>query len=186
MTRVNLLPWRETAIKQRARHWIIRYSTLLIVLTLLCAGGRIMLHNRVQQMLLLNEQQQQDHLRINRLITGQQQLSLRLEGLRQKREARRLQQEQLIQWRRFWADLPELMPASVWLFSVSRHEGVLIFRGQSDSVSQLLRFNRQLKGHPFLYSSAVQELVTVAEGGYRFTLTARLTPELHETGGENA
>lgn len=84
MTRVNLLPWRETAIKQRARHWIIRYSTLLIVLTLLCAGGRIMLHNQVQQMLLLDEQQQQDHLRINRLITGQQQLSLRLEGLRQK------------------------------------------------------------------------------------------------------
>lgn len=186
MTRVNLLPWRETAIKQRARHWIIRYSTLLMVLSLLCGGGRLILRSRVQELHFLDEQQQQNSLRINQLIAEQQQLSLRLDSLRKIKEARRLQQEQLMQWGRFWADLPELMPASVWLFSVSHHEGVLIFRGQSDSVSQLIRFNRQLKGHPFVYSSAVQELVTVAEGGYRFTLRARLTQEQRDKGDGNA
>ena len=186
MTGVNLLPWRETAIKQRARHWVIRYSVLLMVITLLCTVGYVILRDRLQKMLLLDEQQQQQQLRINQLITEQQQLSLRLDDLRKNREARQVQQEQQLQWRRFWADLPGLMPASVWLSSVSRQKGVLIVRGQTDSVSQLIRFNRHLAGHPFLSSPAIQELVTVAEGGYRFTLTARLLPGLHGKEDGNA
>ena len=176
MSRVNLLPWREAVIKQRARHWVIRYSTLLMLLSILCLAARVMLKLRAEVLLLVGQQQQQTSIRINQLITEQQQISLRLDGLRKTKEARRLQQAHLMQWRRFWADLPGLMPAAVWLFSVSRHEEVLTFRGQSDSVSQLIRFSRQLAEHPFLSSSAVQELVKDAEGGYRFTLKTRLTP----------
>jgi pilus assembly protein HofN len=174
MLTVNLLPWRlQRWQRQRQQHLMLLVSCAgLCSLILLLCGWRGYLVDQQQQ-----AEQRQLTQRIGELdqqLIEQQRLLLQRDALVQTQRRQQMRQLQHLAWQQFWQQLPELMPAGLWLNRVERRQGQLVLEGLASGMAEISDFRRLLAKHslfPVIRQGNVQRQ---PEGHYSFTLRAQV------------
>ncbi|MCE0492174.1 PilN domain-containing protein [Pantoea sp. Mb-10] len=174
MLAVNLLPWR-------ARHWQRRrQQSLMWLCAILMLGACVVIT------LWLRGHQQLQLLRQRvlaadaALVTLQQQRAQQQALLQQRaqllqiqhaREQRRLAYQR---WHYFWQQLPDVMPASLWLSRIARREQLMTLEGTAQDMAAVRDFRQRLAAHSLLRAVKPATVQRQSDGHYRFALQARL------------
>lgn len=184
MNRANLLPWREEQLRQQGYHWLLRLSGGLLALFLAVAISRQQLVVSSQRLNLHQMQQQQEIDVVEQRLQQLQQLNSLAATATTQRQTREQATFRSKQWVSFWENLPQWLPPSVWLTSVTRQGKALLFMGESDSLRPLIDVVDTLHRQLFFTTAVISELTRSRAGGYRFTLTTQLGPVLSSQWGE--
>ena len=190
MNQANLLPWRERLLRRRGYHWLLRLGGILLTVLLTMVIARRLITVSGQQLTLHVAQQQQGIAAVEQLLQQHQQLSSQLAANATRQQVREQARVEAKQWIIFWESLPQWLPPSVWLTSVTRQGNTLIFTGESESVRPLQTIVSTLRQQVFFTRAVINELTRSNTGAYRFTLTTQLgrllSPERPGKEGEDA
>ncbi|MBN3175307.1 PilN domain-containing protein [Pectobacterium brasiliense] len=163
MLLINLLPWRNTRIRQRARRWLALLWLQTGLMLCLIAATYLLWQNR--------QQRAQDEL--NAVLVQQQQLTVQYQQTHQAREALRryLEQERgetIVQHdnRRnlhLLDQLAGMVPARLWLTEIADRGSHLLLSGVSENYHDIITLQHELSRHVSV--ERVQLLHTSRERG---------------------
>ncbi|MFJ5454622.1 PilN domain-containing protein [Pectobacterium jejuense] len=180
MLLINLLPWRKTQIRQRARRWLGLLWLQTGLMLCLIATSYLLWHNR--------QQRAEDEL--NAVLAQQQQLTTRYQQTHQAREALRryLEQERvqaviLHDNRRnlhLFDQLAGMMPARLWLTEIADRGSYLLLSGVSENYHDIITLQHALSRHVSV--ERVQLLHTSRERGVNTPLRFSFQANWRDTG----
>lgn len=173
MVWVNLLPWRQAALRQRGRLWGLLALGAVLMLVGLLLGG-------VAQR-RLNEQQTQGlatgRTALNlatqlkaRSVAAQQQLAL----LQSQQAERQQRQQRLASWQQFASSLGAAFPADLWLQQMVKGEHSLEINGFASRIESLHQLRLQLENMPMFRQVTLGPIQRSRDSALEFTLQAQL------------
>ena len=170
MTRINLLPWRETLRrKQQKIFWGgLAASSLMALLILILIDNQLaqLTQNRQNQQLVLQNEivlLDQNVEEIKQLEQKKTQLLNKIQ-LIQNLQASRSEQLHL------FAEIAQLIPDGVYLTKLSQIADKLIFEGKAESNASVSAFMQAIESSRCLSSPALN----VIKGQGDFSMTAKL------------
>ncbi|MEQ6969933.1 PilN domain-containing protein [Pectobacterium polaris] len=180
MLLINLLPWRKTQMRQRARRWLgLLWLQMGLMLCLIAASYLFWQHR---------QQRAQDE--INAVLAQQQQLTARYQQTHQAREVLRryLEQERaeaIVQHdnRRnlhLLDQLAGMMPTRLWLTEIADRSSHLLLSGVSENYHDIITLQHALSRHVSV--ERVQLLHTSRERGVNTRLRFSFQANWRDTG----
>ncbi|MDQ2070209.1 PilN domain-containing protein [Natronospira bacteriovora] len=187
MPRINLLPWREEARKQRQKEFGVQMAGAAIL------GGLMLFYAHTTVSGWIDHQQQRNN-RLQAEIRQLEEKIAEIEDLQDTKErllARMRIIEELQKSRpngvRLFDDLVQTLPSGVYLREVTQSGANLTIRGVAESQARVAAYMRAIDGAAWLGDPDLQGIESRAERGGQarireFTIRARqVTP-----GGESS
>ncbi|MCL6330741.1 fimbrial protein [Pectobacterium carotovorum subsp. carotovorum] len=180
MLLINLLPWRNTRMRQRARRWLGLLWLQTGLMLCLIAASYLLWQNR--------QQRAQDEL--NAVLAQQQQLTVQYQQTHQAREALRRYLEQERSEARVRHDnrrnlhlldqLAGMVPAHLWLTEIADRGSHLLLSGVSENYHEIITLHHALSRHVSV--ERVQLLHTSRERGVNTLLRFSFQANWRDTG----
>jgi len=170
MVWVNLLPWRQAALRQRKRLWGLLALGAVLMLVGLLLGGVAQRRLNQQQMEGLAIWRTGLNLATQlkaRSVAAQQQLALL-----QSRQAER--QQRLARWQQFANALGAAFPADLWLQQMVKGEHSLEINGFGRRIESLHQLRQQLENMPIFRQVTLGQIKRSRDRALEFTLQAQL------------
>lgn len=170
MVWVNLLPWRQAALRQRKRLWGLLALGAMLMLVGLLLGGVAQRRLNQQQMEALAIWRTGLNLATQlkaRSVAAQQQLALL-----QSRQAER--QQRLARWQQFANALGAAFPADLWLQQMVKGEHSLEINGFGRRIESLHQLRQQLENMPIFRQVTLGQIKRSRDRALEFTLQAQL------------
>lgn len=170
MVWVNLLPWRQAALRQRKRLWGLLALGAMLMLVGLLLGGVAQRRLNQQQMEGLAIWRTGLNLATQlkaRSVAAQQQLALL-----QSRQAER--QQRLARWQQFANALGAAFPADLWLQQMVKGEHSLEINGFGRRIESLHQLRQQLENMPIFRQVTLGQIQRSRDRALEFTLQAQL------------
>lgn len=170
MVWVNLLPWRQAALRQRKRLWGLLALGAMLMLVGLLLGGVAQRRLNQQQMEGLAIWRTGLNLATQlkaRSVAAQQQLALL-----QSRQAER--QQRLARWQQFANALGAAFPADLWLQQMVKGEHSLEINGFGRRIESLHQLRQQLENMPIFRLVTLGQIKRSRDRALEFTLQAQL------------
>ncbi|CAH0275831.1 hypothetical protein SRABI13_03628 [Erwinia aphidicola] len=170
MVWVNLLPWRQAALRQRKRLWGLLALGAMLMLVGLLLGGVAQRRLNQQQMEGLAIWRTGLNLATQlkaRSVAAQQQLALL-----QSRQAER--QQRLARWQQFANALGAAFPADLWLQQMVKGEHSLEINGFGRRIESLHQLRQQLENMPIFRQVTLGQIKRSRDRALEFTLQAQL------------
>lgn len=173
MVWVNLLPWRQAALRQRKRLWGLLALGAVLMLVGLLLGGVAQRRLNQQQMEGLAIWRTGLNLATQlkaRSVAAQQQLALL-----QSRQAERQQRlQRLARWQQFANALGAAFPADLWLQQMVKGEHSLEINGFGCRIESLHQLRQQLENMPIFRQVTLGQIQRSRDRALEFTLQAQL------------
>lgn len=173
MVWVNLLPWRQAALRQRKRLWGLLALGAVLMLVALLLGGVAQRRLNQQQMEGLATGRTWLNLATQlkaRSVAAQQQLNL----LQSQQVERQQRLQRLARWRQFANALGAAFPTDLWLQQMVKGEHSLEINGFGSRVESLHQLRQQLENMPIFRQVTLGQIQRSRDRALEFTLQAQL------------
>ncbi len=183
MSRINLLPWRETLRKERRQRFftimgVVAFSTVLVVAAIhLYINGLIEAQNRRNNFLKSEIAQVEKKIEaIRELEKEKQKLLARMEIIQQLQT----QRPEIVH---IFDELPRRLPKGIYLTGVEQQDRHLLISGVAQSNARISAFMRRLDASPWFASPHLEVIESVDDHGVR---TSHFKLSVLKAGGRGA
>lgn len=171
MVWVNLLPWRQAALRKRWRVWRLAIALLLLVLLTLSLNGHWQRRLNAQQIITLE--------RGSMALNAARELSAQLHAAQQQLEKLQRQQERMQQrqqqmgvWHAFARTLGARFPPDVWLNVLHKTRQSLVLRGVATDIQSLHQLRDRLREVTLFGQVTLGSVQRVRRGEMTFDIQA--------------
>lgn len=175
MVWVNLLPWRQAGQRRRWRFWRLLSVLVCLALCTVVLSGQWQRQLNQQQAAALAQWAgaQRAAAALNDRWLA---MKMQSEQRQQQWEHQQQRQRQVMQWVAFSHRLGAILPADVWLTSLTKTPQSLTIRGVGRHIQPLFQLRERLADIPSLDPVALGPLQRTRTGEMTFDMQAELTP----------
>ena len=172
MVWVNLLPWRQATLRQRARLWgLLTLGGILLLTGLLLIGQAQRSLNQQQAGMLAGWRADSDRAMQLKARTAAAQLEL--EGLRENWNLQQQRRRHLLRWQRFAQTLGEQMPSDLWLRQLVKSDRSLEIGGFAKSIDGVHQLREQLGTMPLFHLVTLGTIQRNRDQALQFAMQAQ-------------
>lgn len=176
MVWVNLLPWREAQRKRQRRRWawVLSLLATFFMATGLPTFCKQALNQQYESLVRLRKAA---HQRLEDQLAQMSALLQEKEALQRQLVDRQQRQYRLERWHEFTQRLPEVMPDTLWLSTLSKNASSLTLSGSCRGMRDLEAFRLQLQKLAMVAQVRTGPLSRGPHGDLAFNLLIKLRGE---------
>ncbi|WP_435928731.1 PilN domain-containing protein [Dryocola sp. BD613] len=164
---INLLPWRQQYRQRQLRYWRLLAAGCALSVALAASAGPALLAWQQDRQRI-----QADYLSQLRALLQRKHQQAQLLAKRQKlQKAREAQRLSVREWEQRLTRLASLMPASVWLTSLSVKNGQAVIHGKAEKPEDVRLMEQNLRQLPGIVAVAAEGIQRNASSSLAFTFT---------------
>lgn len=164
---INLLPWRQQYRWRQLRYWSLLAAGCALSLTLAGIAGPALLAWQEDRQRIQAEYLSQ----LRALLQRKYQHVQTLEKRQKLQEVRKAQRLSISEWEQRLTRLASLMPASVWLTSLSVKNGQAVIHGNAEKPEDIRLMEQNLRQLPGIVKVAAKGIQRNANSSLVFTFT---------------
>ncbi|NIY49423.1 PilN domain-containing protein [Cedecea colo] len=164
---INLLPWRKQYRQRQLRYWSLLAAGCTLSVTLTGIAGPALLAWQGERQRIQAEYLSQLRVLLQRKL---QQVQL-LEKRQKLQEARKAQRLSVSEWEQRLTRLASLLPAGVWLTSLSMKSGQVVVHGNAEKPEEVRLMEQNLRRLAGIAEVAAKGIQRNANGSLVFTFT---------------
>ncbi len=164
---INLLPWRKRYRQRQLRYWSLLAAGCALSVALAGIAGSALLVWQEERLRI-----QADYLSQARILLQRKHQQMQTLEKRQKlQRARKAQRLSVSAWEQRLTGLAGLMPAGVWLSSLSVKNGRAVIHGNAINPEDVRLVEQNLRQQPGIVEVAAKGIQRNANGSLGFTFT---------------